>query len=393
MATFNKTDAISLVDALNSEGNLSRPIIGNSAIYEASIGKKPVIAWVDGCFDGMHFGHANLLRQAKQLCDFLIVGVHSDKDIEHNKGPTVMKDRERYLAVAACKWSDMVVPNAPYNTEIDVLKYYGCDFCVHGDDITTNSEGVDCYQACKDANMYKEVPRTQGISTTELLGRILMLSREHHRRSAQNIDDEQLKNALHQDYKKNVEPYISPSKKQISSFLPTSKRIIQFASNRDPSPSDKVVYTDGDFDMFHIGHIKFLQQCKALGNFLIVGIHDDMSVNSYRGSNYPIMNINERVLSVLSCRFVDEIIMSAPLDIVPSLFEQFNVTAVVQNPDKFESNYTFAKNILVKPFDMIQTTEGVIDRILDQRKFYEERNKKKQQKAQHEDAMKNKQPK
>eukprot|EP00835_Amoeboradix_gromovi_P000274 NODE_9_length_47730_cov_0.323718.p25 type:complete len:146 gc:universal NODE_9_length_47730_cov_0.323718:5190-5627(+) len=141
--------------------------------------------------------------------------------------------------------------------------------------------------------------------------------------------------------------------------------------------------------MFHIGHIKFLQQCKQLGNFLIVGIHDDMAVNSYKGSNYPIMNINERVLSVLSCRFVDEIIISAPIDIIQSLFDQFNISAVVMNPDKFESNYSYAKDVLIKPFKMVQTTENVIDRILDQRKEYEERNKKKQKKALMEQKIKN----
>ena len=57
--------------------------------------KKQVRVWVDGCFDMMHFGHANLLRQAKQLGDYLVVGVHSDQDILKNKGPTVMNEKER----------------------------------------------------------------------------------------------------------------------------------------------------------------------------------------------------------------------------------------------------------------------------------------------------------
>lgn len=46
--------------------------------------------WVDGCFDMMHYGHANALRQAKEMGDILVVGVHSDAEIEANKGPTVM---------------------------------------------------------------------------------------------------------------------------------------------------------------------------------------------------------------------------------------------------------------------------------------------------------------
>ncbi|CAO3594847.1 unnamed protein product [Absidia cylindrospora] len=75
--------------------------------------KKPVRVWVDGCFDIMHYGHANALRQAKTM------------------------EEERYAAVAACKWVDQVVPDAPYNTTVEILREYDIDFCVHGDDITT----------------------------------------------------------------------------------------------------------------------------------------------------------------------------------------------------------------------------------------------------------------
>ena len=57
--------------------------------------KKEYRVWVDGCFDMMHYGHANALRQAKEMGDILVVGVHSDAEIEKNKGPTVMKEQER----------------------------------------------------------------------------------------------------------------------------------------------------------------------------------------------------------------------------------------------------------------------------------------------------------
>lgn len=57
----------------------------------------------------MHYGHANAIRQAKQMGDYLIVGVHSDADIAKHKGPPVMCERERYEAVRGCKWVDEVV--------------------------------------------------------------------------------------------------------------------------------------------------------------------------------------------------------------------------------------------------------------------------------------------
>ncbi len=85
----------------------------------------------------MHFGHANALRQAKEMGDYLIVGVHNDEEIRKNKGPPVMTQQERYKAVRACKWVDEVVEDAPYTTQLEVLDQYHCDFCVHGDDIST----------------------------------------------------------------------------------------------------------------------------------------------------------------------------------------------------------------------------------------------------------------
>lgn len=57
--------------------------------------KKRVRVYMDGCFDLMHYGHANALRQAKALGDVLVVGVVSDEEIIANKGPPVLSMEER----------------------------------------------------------------------------------------------------------------------------------------------------------------------------------------------------------------------------------------------------------------------------------------------------------
>lgn len=54
--------------------------------------------------------------------------------------------------------------------------------------------------------------------------------------------------------------------------------------------------------MFHVGHLDFLEKAKQMGDYLIVGLHTDPVVNEYKGSNYPIMNLHERTLSVLACK-------------------------------------------------------------------------------------------
>lgn len=57
--------------------------------------KRRIRVYMDGCFDLMHYGHANALRQAKALGDELIVGVVSDEEIIANKGPPVLSMQER----------------------------------------------------------------------------------------------------------------------------------------------------------------------------------------------------------------------------------------------------------------------------------------------------------
>lgn len=70
-------------DATTTSSSLSKP------------NRKPIRVWVDGCFDMMHYGHANALRQARAFGDTLVYGVHSDAEIAKNKGPTVMQEVER----------------------------------------------------------------------------------------------------------------------------------------------------------------------------------------------------------------------------------------------------------------------------------------------------------
>jgi len=70
------------------------------------------------------------MRQARELGDVLVVGVHSDEEITLHKGPTVLNEQERYTMVRACKWADEVIEGAPYIATIDTLDKYNCDFFV-----------------------------------------------------------------------------------------------------------------------------------------------------------------------------------------------------------------------------------------------------------------------
>ncbi|XP_071965780.1 ethanolamine-phosphate cytidylyltransferase-like [Antedon mediterranea] len=346
--------------------------------------RKPVRVWVDGCFDMAHFGHANFLRQAKKLGDVLVVGIHSDAEVAKHKGPPVMKEEDRYKMVRSIKWVDEVIEGVPYVTELDTLDKYNCDFCAHGDDITLDSEGRDTYRIVKEQGRYKECKRTAGVSTTDLVGRMLLMTKSHHLVGARNspIPDGKTNNEASCSNLKS--PYTG-----ISQFLPTTNKIIQFAEGKEPNPGDKIVYTAGAFDLFHVGHVDFLEKVSQLGNYVIVGLHTDEEVNRYWGGNYPIMNLHERTLSVLACRYVNEVVIGAPYIVNNSLLDHFGVDVVVHGmtPIKPSANgsnpYETPKNkgifkIVDSCSDM--STSKIVDRIIENRRNYQERNEKKEKK-------------
>lgn len=289
-------------------------------------GKRTVRVWCDGCYDMVHFGHANQLRQAKAMGDWLVVGVHSDAEIMRHKGPPVFNEQERYRMIRAIKWVDEVVEDAPYITTLETMDKHGCDFCVHGNDITLDEHGLDTYRYVKTAGRYRECRRTEGVSTTDIVGRMLLMTKSHH----QHRDEEGRVDAATSDQIRLGDTGTTHSPwTGISQFLPTTRKIIQFAEGKDPRPGDRIVYVDGAFDLFNIGHVAFLEKAKAEGDYLIVGLHTDQVVNGRLGSNYPLMNLHERVLSVLACKYVNEVVIGAPYTVTKELLDHFKVDMVL----------------------------------------------------------------
>ena len=125
------------------------------------------------------------------------------------------------------------------------------------------------------------------------------------------------------------ESFITAEASSQPTFLATTRRIFEF-SNKGIKSKGRVVYVDGSFDLFHVGHVETLKKAKSLGDFLIVGVHDDQIVNFNKGSNYPIMNLYERVLNVLAIKYVDEVVIASPWVITEDLLKSLNISLVVQ---------------------------------------------------------------
>lgn len=76
---------------------------------------------------------------------------------------------------------------------------------------------------------------------------------------------------------------------------------------RDREKESCIVYTSGDWDLFHYGHLKFLEAASKVGDRLIVGVGTDESYREYRGKD-PIIPYEQRRAIVESLKFVDEVV-------------------------------------------------------------------------------------
>eukprot|EP00484_Ammonia_sp_Unknown_P023222 CAMPEP_0197045114 /NCGR_PEP_ID=MMETSP1384-20130603/21039_1 /TAXON_ID=29189 /ORGANISM="Ammonia sp." /LENGTH=403 /DNA_ID=CAMNT_0042476681 /DNA_START=38 /DNA_END=1249 /DNA_ORIENTATION=- len=338
--------------------------------------RKPIRIYLDGCWDVMHSGHYNALRQAKALGDVLVVGVHSDEEIARHKREPVMKNKQRMAAVSACKWADEVVFDVPYAPSRELLNKLNCDYVAHGDDIPLAADGQSAYHCVMDK--LKIFRRTPGVSTTHLIQRLVD--------AAKNSEEEKNKKGVYdisrsdEDKTKHIESTTS-----WSSFLASSSRISAFSNNRVPNKHDTVVYIDGVFDLFHVGHVAALKAAKELGTFLYVGLYDDDIVRAHKGRYFPLMNLQERVLNVLSCKYVDDVLIGAPWKITKSVLKSLNVKYVVMTKntlfaaDQLDRYQTAKEMGLFKEIETESdyTTEHLMASIAKEQKQLEEQNKKR----------------
>lgn len=235
-------EVIEMASKINSSKNTLNPEVSNT-----------IRIYTDGCYDLLHSGHYNAIRQAKELGDELIVGINSDSDILETKGPTIMNDRERCEIIRHCKYVDKIVELSPYSPRKDFLDLHKCHFYAHGDDPAIDKDGVDICQYFRDIGMFKEFKRTSGVSTTSITSKLVSLAEaleEIKRDGASSVTSSPLKLQ---------EKMENPPKQN---FLQTSRRIVNFSNKHYPKSGDTIVYIQGSFDMLHHGHMRRLELAK-----------------------------------------------------------------------------------------------------------------------------------
>ena len=147
----------------------------------------PVRVYADGVFDMYHIGHARVLEQAKKLFPnvYLIVGVSGDEETIAKKGKIVMSEKERCDILKHCKWVDEIICPCPWVITLDFVEKNNIDYVAH-DDAPYGSAGADdIYAAIKAAGKFKATQRTEGISTSDIILRIIQDYNMYAQRSLQ----------------------------------------------------------------------------------------------------------------------------------------------------------------------------------------------------------------
>ena len=128
----------------------------------------------------------------------MVVGVNSDADLLATKGPTIMNCAERTEVMRHCKFIDEIVSDVQYVPDIELLDSINCEFYAHGDDPCYSADGIEVTHQFREKNRFKCFKRTEGVSTTDITGKLLALARLKNAES-KNFDLKGSPDMLHAD--------------------------------------------------------------------------------------------------------------------------------------------------------------------------------------------------
>jgi rfaE bifunctional protein nucleotidyltransferase chain/domain len=133
--------------------------------------------------------------------------------------------------------------------------------------------------------------------------------------------------------------------------------------------SQKIVFTNGCFDILHRGHIEYLSQANEKGNILVIGLNSDASVKRIKGEGRPVQDEQSRALILASLRFVDAVVLfdeDTPLELIKIV----NPDVLVKGGDYTEETIVgadFVKanggEVVVIPLVEGYSTSGILNQV------------------------------
>jgi len=129
--------------------------------------------YVDMVGDLFHINHINLLKKAKEFGNNLIVGIHSDKDVESYKCVPILTMEERIGVIDSCKYVDKVIPNAPLVITKEYLEDNNIDLVIHAHNLDEEDKYNKYYSEIIKLGKFKRIDYHEGVSTTNIKQKII----------------------------------------------------------------------------------------------------------------------------------------------------------------------------------------------------------------------------
>ena len=132
---------------------------------------------------------------------------------------------------------------------------------------------------------------------------------------------------------------------------------------------DKIVFTNGCFDILHKGHIEYLAKAANLGDVLIVGLNSDESVRRLKGENRPVLNEESRAMALAAIGFVDNVVIfdeDTPYELIKKIQPDVLVKGADYNEDDIVgADIVKAKGGEIKTIEFVDgySTSKIIDKI------------------------------
>ena len=146
---------------------------------------------------------------------------------------------------------------------------------------------------------------------------------------------------------------------------PLAKKLVEQWKNA----GEEVVFTNGCFDILHLGHVDYLEKAKAKGDRLVVAVNEDQSVKKLKGENRPVNDEYSRARLIASLEFVDAVTLFGE-DTPFELIEELLPDILVKGNDYSISNIVGADIVLehggkVETIDLVEgySTTNIVEKI------------------------------
>tara|TARA_B100001175_G_C19441034_1_gene606258 strand:+ start:462 stop:953 length:492 start_codon:yes stop_codon:yes gene_type:complete len=132
---------------------------------------------------------------------------------------------------------------------------------------------------------------------------------------------------------------------------------------------DKIVFSNGCFDILHMGHIELLAKAADLGDRLIIGLNSDISIQKLKGIERPIISENSRTIIIASLQFVDAVILfseNTPFQLISEINPDFLVKGGDYSPSNAIGGDLIKKNggeVIIIPLTKGFSSSNIINKI------------------------------